>query len=57
MLKLYRNKSGQMPYRIVLDMDDDIVALVQKKHTDSRMLPSLWKAVGVSDSQSGVYLY
>jgi len=43
-----RNKSAaQMPFRIVLDMDDDIVALVQKNHTESRMLPTLWKAVGV----------
>jgi len=43
----YRHRSAQMPLRIVLDMDDDIVALVTKKHTESRMLPSLWKAVGV----------
>ena len=39
-----------MPMRIVLDMDDDIVALVTRKHTESRMLPSLWKAVSVSYS-------
>ena len=39
-----------MPYRIVLDMDDDVVALVTKKHTESRMLPSLWKAVSVSEA-------
>ena len=39
-----------MPMRIVLDMDDDIVALVTRKHTESRMLPSLWKAVRVSYS-------
>merc|ERR1711992_78701 len=43
----YRNKAAQMPMRIVLDMDDDIVALVTRKHTESRMLPSLWKAVSV----------
>ena len=50
----HRNQSGagaaaQLPYRIVLDIDDDIMALAQKRHMDSRMLPSLWKGVGVSD--------
>ena len=46
-----------MPFRIVLDMDDDIVALVQKNHTESRMLPTLWKAVGVSVYHFGIYWY
>ena len=43
-----------MPMRIVLDMDDDIVALVTRKHTESRMLPSLWKAVSVSNFHEGI---